>query len=78
MPINEAAERYSPEIAAEFHPTETERPATKKSWAVLDWRAAQNPINTVITTVVSEKNTIHGSTCIVALHLADFVGFQLQ
>ena len=34
--MNEAAERYSPEIAEAFQPTETDRPATKKSLAVFD------------------------------------------
>ena len=35
-PMKLAADRYSPEIALAFQPTDTERPATKKSWAVLD------------------------------------------
>jgi hypothetical protein len=63
-PINEAAERYSPEIAEAFHPTETARPATKKSEAVLDLRADQNPIQTVATTVIKEKQRIQGSICL--------------
>ena len=51
--MKEAAERYSPEMAEAFQPTETERPATKKSCAVLDFRADQKPIQTVATTVAS-------------------------
>src|SRR6478609_828906 len=62
MPMNEAAERYSPEMAEAFQPTDTERPATKKSLAVLDVRAERKPIQTVTTTVMSEKARIHGST----------------
>jgi hypothetical protein len=61
-PINEAAERYSPEIADAFQPTDTERPATKKSLAVLDFFADQKPIPIVIATVTSEKVKIQGST----------------
>src|SRR4051812_43341741 len=59
--MNEAAERYSPEMAEAFQPTDTARPATKKSEAVLDLRAAQKPIQIVTTTVSSEKQRIHGS-----------------
>src|SRR5437868_547012 len=62
MPMNDAAERYSPEIAEAFQPTETDRPATKKSLAVFDVRAERNPIQMVTTTVISEKARIHGST----------------
>src|SRR6478736_6395550 len=61
MPMNEAAERYSPEMAEAFQPTDTERPATKKSLAVLEVFAERKPIQTVTTTVMSEKATIHGS-----------------
>src|SRR6266852_877349 len=62
--MNEAAERYSPEIAEAFQPTETERPATKKSCAVLDFRADQKPIQMVARTVTTEKVRIQGSRCI--------------
>src|ERR1043165_9193124 len=61
-PMNEAAERYSPEIAEAFQPTETERPATKKSLAVFDCRADQKPLPMVTTTVMKEKAKIQGST----------------
>src|SRR5690606_29156279 len=61
-PMNEAADRYSPEIADAFQPTDTERPATKKSLAVLDVFAERKPIHTVTTTVMNEKAKIHGST----------------
>src|SRR2546423_6741358 len=64
MPMNEAAERYSPEIAEAFQPTDTARPATKKSEAVLDLRADQKPIQMVAATVISEKQRIHGSICL--------------
>src|SRR5450432_1755562 len=62
IPMKDAAERYSPEIAEAFQPTETERPATKKSLAVLEVRAERKPIQIVATTVMSEKVKIHGST----------------
>src|SRR5882757_359149 len=62
MPMNEAADRYSPEIADAFQPTETERPATKKSLAVFEVLADRNPITMVATTVTNEKAKIHGST----------------
>ena len=61
-PMKEAAERYSPEMAEAFQPTETERPATKKSLAVLEVRADRKPIQMVTTTVTKEKAKIHGST----------------
>src|SRR5512133_1375207 len=61
-PMNEAAERYSPEMAEAFQPTETERPATKKSLAVFDFRADQKPMPIVTTTVMNENAKIHGST----------------
>src|ERR1700694_5880215 len=62
MPMNEAAERYSPEIAEAFQPTDTARPATKKSLAVFDRRADQKPMPMVAATVTNEKAKIHGST----------------
>ena len=55
MPMKDAADRYSPEIADAFHPTETERPATKKSPVVFDVRAERNPIAMVVTTVRKEN-----------------------
>src|SRR5688500_5515656 len=61
-PMNDAAERYSPEMADAFQPTETERPATKKSLAVFDFRADQIPIQIVTATVINENVKIHGST----------------
>src|SRR5215216_5207171 len=61
-PMNEAADRYSPEMAEAFQPTETERPATKKSLAVFDVRAERNPIQIVTATVTAEKAKIQGST----------------
>src|SRR5689334_14034574 len=61
-PMNEAAERYSPEMAEAFQPTDTERPATKKSLVVLDFLADQKPMPIVTTTVTSENMKIHGST----------------
>ena len=66
-PIKEAAERYSPEIAEAFQPTDTERPATKKSPALLDLPADQKPMPTVTTTVTKEKIAIHGSIPAVAM-----------
>src|SRR6186997_2607900 len=61
MPLKDAAERYSPEMAEAFQPTDTERPATKKSLAVLEVFADRKPIQTVTTTVIREKATIQGS-----------------
>src|SRR5690242_6732719 len=61
-PMKEAAERYSPEIAEAFQPTDTERPATKKSLAVLEVFAERKPIQTVTTTVMKENAKIQGST----------------
>jgi hypothetical protein len=61
-PMKEAAERYSPEMAEAFQPTDTERPATKKSLAVLEVFAERKPIQTVTATVTNEKPKIHGST----------------
>src|SRR5687767_14858880 len=60
--MKDAAERYSPEMAEAFQPTDTDRPATKKSLAVLDFFADQNPIPMVTATVTSENVRIHGST----------------
>jgi hypothetical protein len=42
-------------MADAFHPTLTLRPATKKSWAVFDFRAAQNPMKMVAKTVSALK-----------------------
>ncbi len=56
-----AALRYSPEIADAFHPTETERPATKKSDADLDVFAERKPIQRVMATVMAEKLRIQRS-----------------
>jgi hypothetical protein len=64
--MKEAADRYSPEMAEAFHPTDTERPATKKSPALFDLPADQKPIPTVTTTVAKEKIAIHGSISAVA------------
>src|SRR5882724_11296159 len=61
-PMKEAADRYSPEMAEAFQPTDTERPATKKSLAVLDRLADQMPMPMVTATVTNEKAKIHGST----------------
>ena len=63
-PMKEAADRYSPEIAEAFQPTETERPATKKSPAVLDARADLKPIQMVAITVTALNPKIHGSVFI--------------
>src|ERR1043165_8900030 len=62
--MNDAALRYSPEMALAFQPTLTLRPATKKSCAVLDLRADQKPIQTVAMTVAALKARIQGSMCI--------------
>ena len=48
-----AALRYSPEIAEAFQPTETERPATKKSEADFEDFAERNPMMMVTTTVTA-------------------------
>jgi hypothetical protein len=61
-PMKDAAERYSPEMAEAFQPTETERPATKKSLAVLEVFAERKPIQSVTATVMKEKVKIQGST----------------
>ena len=61
IPMNEAAERYSPEMAEAFQPTETDRPATKKSPVVLEVRADQNPMAIVATTVMKENAKTHPS-----------------
>src|SRR5687768_7669415 len=61
MPMKLAAERYSPEMALAFQPTETLRPATKKSLAVLDFFAVQKPMKMVAMTVRAEKARMYGS-----------------
>src|SRR5438876_7194030 len=53
--MNEAALRYSPEIAEAFQKTFTERPATKKSLAVCEIRVAQIPRPMVTTTITATK-----------------------
>src|SRR3989440_2875855 len=63
-PMNDAALKYSPEIAEAFHPTLTLRPATKKSCAVLDFRAAQKPSQIVAKTVSALKVMMKGSMTI--------------
>src|SRR6266498_5823023 len=60
-PMNEAALRYSPEMALAFQPTDTDRPATKKSCAVFDRLADQKPIQMVAMTVAALKARIQGS-----------------
>src|SRR6185503_18343630 len=60
-PMNEAALRYSPEMALAFQPTDTDRPATKKSCAVLDFLADQKPIQIVAMTVAALNASIQGS-----------------
>ena len=59
--MNDAALKYSPEIAEAFQPTLTLRPATKKSEAVLDRRADQKPMKIVTATVMALKLRIQGS-----------------
>src|SRR5690349_20004906 len=61
-PMNEAAERYSPEMADAFQPTDIERPATKKSLEVMEVLAERKPIQTVTTTVMNGELKIQGST----------------
>src|SRR5947209_2243037 len=56
-PIKEAALRYSPEMADAFQKALTERPATKKSLAVCEIRAAQTPIPIVTSTIRATKST---------------------
>lgn len=63
MPMKLAALRYSPEIADAFQPTETERPATKKSEADLELFAERKPIHRVMKTVTLAKVRIQGSIC---------------
>jgi hypothetical protein len=62
--MNDAALRYSPEMALAFQPTLTLRPATKKSCAVFDRLADQKPIQIVAMTVAALKARIQGSRCI--------------
>lgn len=61
MPMKLAALRYSPEMALAFQPTLTLRPATKKSLAVRDFFADQNPSQIVTMTVTALKASIQGS-----------------
>src|ERR1043166_1541626 len=68
MPMKEAALRYSPEMADAFQPTLTLRPATKKSCAVFERRAAQKPMKIVTTTVTALKARTYGSMCILFPH----------
>jgi hypothetical protein len=63
--MNEAADRYSPEIAEAFQPTETDRPATNMSDAVFDFPAERNPIQIVPNTVTAANARIQGSTSII-------------
>ena len=63
MPMKLAALRYSPEIAEAFQPTDTERPATKKSEADFDVLAERKPIQMVTTTVIDERARIQGLIC---------------
>lgn len=51
-------------MADAFQPTDTDRPATKKSLAVFDVFAERKPIQIVTATVTSEKPRIHGSTAL--------------
>src|SRR5262245_8102275 len=60
-PMKLAALRYSPEMALAFQPTETLRPATKKSEAVLEVFAERKPIQIVTMTVTALKARIQGS-----------------
>src|ERR1041385_1929883 len=60
-PMNDAALRYSPEMALAFQPTLTLRPATKKSCAVRERRADQKPMKTVATTVSAPQVRRAGS-----------------
>src|SRR5690349_14154979 len=53
--MNEAALRYSPEIAEAFQKAFTERPATKKSLAVCEMRVAQTPSPSVTSTITATK-----------------------
>ena len=59
--MKDAAERYSPEMAEAFQPTDTARPATKKSPAVFDLLADQKPMTIVATTVTNENARTQGS-----------------
>ncbi len=53
--MNEAADRYSPEIADAFQKTLTDRPATKKSDAVFAFRVAYSP-SMIVAAVISATN----------------------
>ena len=63
MPMKLAALRYSPEMAEAFQPTETERPATKKSEADFEVFEERKPIHSVTATVMPAKARIQGSIC---------------
>ncbi len=63
MPMKLAALRYSPEMAEAFQPTETERPATKKSDADFEVFAERKPIQMVAMTVIPESARIQGLIC---------------
>jgi hypothetical protein len=80
--MKDAALRYSPEMALAFQPTETLRPATKKSEAVFDRRADQKPTNKVATTVTALKVRIQGSTVRVAsvadMDVGEYVGERVS
>src|SRR5437899_11200800 len=65
-PMNDAALRYSPEIAEAFQPTLTFRTATKKSCAVFERLADQKPIQIVAMTVRALKEKIQGSMCMLS------------
>jgi hypothetical protein len=62
--MNEAALRYSPEMALAFQPTDTDLPTTKKSCAVLDRFADQKPTQMVAMTVRALKVRIQRSMVI--------------
>src|SRR5438093_4881155 len=55
--MNEAALRYSPEMAEAFQKALTARPATKKSLAVCEIRVAQTPSPSVTSTITATKAT---------------------
>ena len=55
IPMNEAAERYSPEMADAFQKTLTDLPATKKSAAEADFFVAQMP-RRMVPTVTRRTN----------------------
>src|SRR4051812_19869612 len=65
--MNEAAERYSPEIAEAFQKTFTVRPATKKSEAVREMRVAYAPraivARTTAITIAAGTQAVPPSPC---------------